>query len=58
MPMVLQEGIIAGQNGPCLIKRRDGFRNGVNLLMALPFGDNYQVFDSIKIKDSNRGLHW
>jgi len=38
MPMVLQEGIIAGQYGPCLIKRRDIIPNGVNLLIALPFG--------------------
>ncbi|MBR8645405.1 hypothetical protein KEH51_18280 [[Brevibacterium] frigoritolerans] len=38
MPMVLQEGIIAGQYGPCLVKRRDIIPNGVNLLIALPFG--------------------
>jgi hypothetical protein len=38
MPIVLQEGIIAGQYGPCLIKRRDIIPNGVNLLIALPFG--------------------
>lgn len=25
MPMVLQEGIISGQYGPCLVKRRDRF---------------------------------
>lgn len=37
MPMVLQEGIIAGQYGPCLVKRRDIIPN-VNLLIALPFG--------------------
>ncbi|PRA86767.1 hypothetical protein CQ056_14735 [Peribacillus simplex] len=37
MPMVLQEGIIAGQYGPCLVKRRDGFSKWSEFTDSLAF---------------------
>ncbi|WP_459735410.1 hypothetical protein [Peribacillus sp. N1] len=39
MPMVLQEGIIAGNTDPVWSNAGKDFRNGVNLLIGLPFGD-------------------
>jgi hypothetical protein len=44
MPMVLQEGIIAGQYGPCLFKRRDRFSKLSDFTDSLAFSGQLPGF--------------